>query len=208
MIRSGITGIAQTALLVSAALVADTSAAATQMSVEEQIVAAVRPLGHEHRDEATVFGYRDGLYLEVLRWGSNGFVCESDRPGDTRYQVQCFDAALTQFIRRRDELNAAGIQGEARWELMDTEVVTGILELPSGSIAVVLKGRINESTGVPDSLTMTHYIYLPFATPESTGLSTTDGGDGKPYLMDPGHLDAHMHVPGPTRPFRRGSNMR
>lgn len=208
MIRSGIAGIARTALLVFAGLVAGTSAAAMQMSVEEQIAAAVLPLGREHRDEATVFGYRDGSHLEVLRWGSNGFVCESDRPGDARYQVRCFDAALTRFIRRRDELNAAGIQGEARWELMDAEVKTGILELPSGSIEVSLKGRINASTGVADSLTITHYIYLPFATPESTGLSTTDGGDGKPYLMDPGHLDAHMHVPGPTRPFRRGSKVR
>jgi hypothetical protein len=180
---------------------------AGQAPVEEQIAAAVRPLSPELRDGATVFGYRHGNELEVLRWGSNGFVCESDPPGDARYQVRCFEAALTPFMRRRDELNAAGIQGDARLEVMMAEVKAGMLDLPSGSIEMALKGRINESTGVPDSLSLTHYIYLPFATAESTGLSTTDGRDGKPYLMDPGHLDAHLHVPGPARPFRRPSHM-
>jgi hypothetical protein len=180
---------------------------AGQAPVEEQIAAAVRPLSHELRDGATVFGYRHGNELEVLRWGSNGFVCDSDAPGDARYQVRCFEAALTPFMRRRDELNDAGIQGDAGLEVMAAEVEAGILDLPSGSIEMALKGRINEATGVPDSLSLTHYIYLPFATAESTGLSTTDGRDGKPYLMDPGHLDAHLHVPGPARPFRRPSHM-
>lgn len=202
MVRSPDMTIARTVLLVTGALAFSAPVAARQAPVEKQIAAAVLPLSHELRDGATVWGYRHrGGELEVLRWGDNGFVCESDVPGDARYQVRCFEAGLTQFIRRRDELNAAGIQGDARWEIMEAEMKAGMLELRSGSIEMALKGRVNPSTGVPDSLTATHYIYLPFATPESTGLSATDGRDGRPFLMDPGHLDAHLHVPGPTHPF-------
>lgn len=191
-------------LLLLVASLAGERAYAMQLTVEEQLAAAVIPLGHADRNDATVFGYRNGTDLEVLRWGSNDLVCESDRPGDASYQVRCSNAGLRQYLLRSDELNAAGIQGDARREVLMAELEAGMLRLPSGSVEVALKGRVNSETGLPDSLTETHYIYLPFATTESTGLSTDDSGNGQPFLMDAGKIDAHIHVPGTTRPFRRG----
>ncbi len=65
-----------------------------------QIAAAVLPLPPSMREHATVEGYAPDLSLVTLRQGSNGMVCTGTRPGDTQFEVRCYQESFMPVIRR------------------------------------------------------------------------------------------------------------
>ena len=52
----------------------------------------------------------------------------------------------------------------------------------------------NPTTGNMDNAKYRYVIYIPYATPESTGLLTRPRNPGDPWLMDPGTHRAHIMV--------------
>jgi hypothetical protein len=63
----------------------------------------------------------------------------------------------------------------------------------------VLTGTaFDAATGKVENSYLRWVIYVPFATAESTGLSTK-GSDGAPWLMAPGTAGAHIMINPPKK---------
>jgi hypothetical protein len=176
------------------------AAAAQAKPVDQQIMEAVNPLAEGDRDGATVMGYREGETLEVIRQGTNHFVCLADPPGDEQFQVSCYHRDLEPFMARGRELRLAGKGMAEVRQMRASEIEAGTLKIPYGASMYSLFGSVNPETGRPDSVSMLQVIYLPYASPESTGLSSQRRGNA-PFLMDPGQHRAHLMIPAGTRKF-------
>jgi hypothetical protein len=184
---------------VAAAAGAQTADVPLIPTAEMQISAAVLPLPDEFRGSATVLGYDRAARLTTLREGSGPFICLANRPGGERFHVACYHRSLDPFMARGRALRAEGVAGTAVDSVRYAEVKSGRLTLPTHPAALY------SLTGAPDSFdpaTRTapearplFVIYVPGATPESTGLSAKPA-EGTPWIMDPGTPKAHiMFIP-------------
>jgi hypothetical protein len=144
-----------------------------------------------------------GAIVEICRHLKEklGFVYLCDVTGadrytsDERFEVVCYHASLEAYIVRGRELRAEGVTGreadEARW----AEAEEGRLSLPEPSIILHIltgEGYDAEEDRILDPF-MRWVIYVPYATAESTGLST-EPARGSPWLMYPGTPGAHIMV--------------
>ena len=66
--------------------------------------------------------------------------------------------------------------------------------MPSRATLYVLDGNINEQTKEIENTYLRYVIYIPFATPESTGLPTKPSTPSEPWIMDPGTHRAHIMI--------------
>jgi hypothetical protein len=80
------------------------------------------------------------------------------------------------------------------------EVESGKLPMPrEGRTLYVLTGKgFDSGTGKVTDAYLRYVIYVPFATPASTGLSTK-GSDGAPWLMGSGTAGAHIMINPPKK---------
>jgi len=141
----------------------------------------------------------DGKVVE-LRAGSNDLVCLAARPGDAQWSVACYHESLEPFMARGRELLAQGIEGQERIAIREREIAEGKLPMPREPRTMyVLHGSgFDAPTGEVSDAYLRWVIYTPYATPESTGL-TTRPVPGAPWLMAPGTAGAHIMI-NPPRP--------
>jgi len=168
--------------------------------VNEQVAGAIQAAPEERRDGAAVLGYSAEGQLVTLRKGTNDLICLADKPGDQSFSVSCYHKDLEPYMARGRELLQQGVQGKARNEYRWREVEEGKLKIPrEPRLLYVLTGTgFDAATGTVKEAYLRWVIYLPFATPESTGLSTTSA-PGKPWLMDPGTAGAHIMISPPKK---------
>ena len=169
---------------------------------ETQIAAAVLAAPQERRSAATVLGYDARGVLVTLRKGSNDLVCVADDPHDKEFSVACYHKDLEPFMARGRELVARGITGQQREELRWKEIDTGKLAMPREprSLCVLTGTGFDAASGQVTAAYTRWVVYTPFATPESTGLSTMPVPGG-PWLMFPGKPSAHIMI-NPPQPER------
>lgn len=164
---------------------------------EQQVEAAVRALPEQMREDATVLGHRpeaDGL--ATLREGTGDMICIADEPGDERWHVACYHESLEPFMARGRELRAEGLPEAKVDSIRHAEAESGELMLPEQGGALYSltgpAGSFDPATGeVSDEASPLFVLYMPWATPESTGLSPRPKA-GEPWLMQPGAPTAHM----------------
>ena len=164
-----------------------------------QVAAAVLALPATLRDSATVLGYRELHSLVELRRGTNGMICLADNPADSTFHVACYHESLEPFMARGRALRASGVTGEQVDTVRFREIREGTLRMPAGPAALhSLSGPAGSWNA--DSNTVTggralYVVYIPFATPESTGIPAVPAPN-QPWLMFPGTPKAHiMFVP-------------
>src|SRR5215813_10580155 len=168
-------------LLAALPLAATLCLAADPPSVEVQIGAAVLSAPEELRVEAAVIGYKDGK-LTTLRAGKNHMVCLFGDPSKPTFESACYHKDLEPFMARGRELNAANVTGRARTDTRFKEIAEGKLPFPKDPRTLyVLTGTLDPKTGAVSNQYLRWVIYSPFATPESTGLSTKSS-PGAPWL--------------------------
>lgn len=161
-------------------------------AVEQQIAVAVLPLPPAMRAGATVLGYRTAGALVELRRGTNGMICLADNPAEERFQVVCHHKSLEPFMKRGRDLRAQGVTGGDVDSVRFREIRSGTLPMPSAAALYSLTGgtwdpATNEVTGARPL----YVVYLPGATPETTGVPAAPRG-GAPWLMLPGTPKAHL----------------
>lgn len=161
----------------------------------EQIAAAVLALPTEMRDGAGVLGYKTVGKLEVLRPSKNGMLCLADDPAEEQFHVSCYADSIDPFMARGRALRLQGTTGAQVDTVRFAEVKAGKLKMPTQPAALY---QIFGPPDAYDAATNTvkngrslFVVYIPFATPQSTGLSTTPS-DSKPWLMLPGTPKAHI----------------
>lgn len=182
-------------LLLPCLAVAQDAAAA-----ETQIAAAILAAPEEMRAGAAVLGYDAQGKLGTLRKGSNDLICLADDPKDERFSVACYHKDLEPFMARGRELTAQGVKGSERNEKYRwKEIQEGKLSMPKEPrMLYVLSGKgYDAATGKVINGSLRWVIYVPFATAESTGLSTKSKR-GEPWLMDAGTAGAHIMITPPA----------
>ena len=173
-------------------------AAADIPSAQVQIAGAVLAAPAELREGAAVLGYDAQGGRVWIREGKNEMVCLATDPTKTAFNVACYHKDLEPFMARGRELLAQKVTGAKRNEIRFKEVEDGKLALPREPRTLyVLTGTSFDSGKVQDPY-LRWVIYVPFATPESTGLSTK-GSDGAPWLMSPGTAGAHIMINPPKK---------
>jgi hypothetical protein len=182
---------------------ASAALAAAAHPAADQIAAAVLAAPAERREGAAVLGYDETGKLVTLRPGTNDLVCLYDDPTDDTWSVACYHKDLDPFMARGRELAAQGVSGKERTDQRLKEVDDGKLSMPREPRTLyVLHGSGFDAVSktVTDAY-LRWVIYTPYATPESTGLSTKPA-ENAPWLMDPGKAGAHIMItpPRPKKP--------
>lgn len=187
----GAAGLCLWAAPVSAAEPADAAA---------QLAAAVQAAPEDRRDGARVLGWDgDGKVVE-LRAGSNDLVCLAPMPGSPQWSVACYHESLEPFMARGRELLALGVTGQERIEAREREIAEGKLPMPREprTLYVLHGSGFDAEAGEVRDAYLRYVIYTPYATAESTGLTTRPVA-GAPWLMAPGTAGAHVMI-NPPRP--------
>ena len=183
----GLLGILPTALAMDVAPPAD------------QIASAILAAPKDKRNDATVLGYNEKGAVVTLRKGTNEFICLADDPADKTFSVACYHKDLEPFMARGRELAVQGVKGKERHEVRWKEVDAGKVSMPrEPRLLYVLTGNgFDAAKGEVTNAYLRWVVYVPYATPESTGLSTTPGPG--PWLMYPGTAGAHIMINPPKK---------
>jgi hypothetical protein len=176
------------------------SVQAQKLTTDDQIASAALPAPADRRADATVLGYDNTGALTTLRAGSNEFVCLADNPSDNAFSVACYHEDLDPFMARGRELLTQGVTGMTRIQTREREVASGALTMPREprTLYVIEGSGFDANAGVITDAYTRWVVYTPFATPESSGLST-EPSEGGPWLMMPGMAGAHIMIT-PPRP--------
>jgi len=190
----------KTIIVVSTILLASTLTAADVPSPEAQIASAVLAAPSELRDGAAVLGYNPQGEVVKLREGKNELICLASDPSRTSFSVACYHRDLEPYMARGRELVAQRITGPKRNEIRWKEVADGKLSMPRAprTLYVLTGSGFDSSSGKVKDAYLRWVIYVPFATPESTGLSTKPS-DSAPWLMSPGTAGAHIMINPPKK---------
>lgn len=180
-------------------LAAATIFAADIPLADQQIQAAVQAAPADRRAGAMVLGYNAEGKLVTLRPGTNDLVCLGDDPKADGINVACYHKDLEPFMARGRELDATGTKGQDRHKQRWKEVDDGKVKMPKEPrMLYVLTGKgFDPATGTVADSYLRWVIYTPYATPESTGLTTKSGTE--PWLMYPGTAGAHIMISPPKK---------
>ncbi len=182
-------------IIVGTVLLVSMAAAANVPPPEVQIAAAILAAPADLREGAAVLGYSVQGELVKLRQGRNELICIANDPSKNSFSVSCYHRDLNPYMARGRELLAQKVTGQKRNEIRWKEVAEGKLSLPREARTLyILTGTSFDSTsGKVTDAYLRWVIYIPFATPESTGLSTK-ASENAPWLMFPGTAGAHIMI--------------
>ena len=177
---------------------AQSEAARAQVPAPElQIAGAVSAAPEPLRSGATVLGYRNYHRLTTLREGANEMVCIADDPAESEWHVACYHRGLEPYMKVGRELTA---QGASRAEIDSARIAriqSGALKMPDGPRALfnlyASPDSVDRTTGLAHGTVGLQVVYIPYATPASTGLPEVPG-DGLPWLMYAGKPWAHIMI--------------
>lgn len=185
--------------LIAAALTALSLAAAPIPPAAEQIAAALQAAPKDRQAGAAVLGYNAEGKLVTLREGKNDLICLADDPKIDAISVACYHKDLEPFMARGRELDATGTKGQDRHKQRWKEVDDGKVKMPREPrmLYVVTGKSYDPAANTIADFYLRWVIYTPYATPESTGLTTKSGTE--PWLMYPGTAGAHIMISPPKK---------
>lgn len=170
-------------------------------SKEDQINSALQAAPEEKRENATVFGYNEKGEVIVLKKGINELICLADYPFDKSFSVACYHKDLDVFMARGRALKKEGKTHQEKFDIREKEAKAGTLKMPDHPTTLyLLYGK--EAKYDPKTKTVVNgvyrwVVYIPWATPESTGLPTYPMVPGGPWIMNPGTHKAHIMITPP-----------
>ena len=185
----------KTTILLSTVLLLRSLHAADVPAPAVQIASAVLAAPEDLRDGATVLGYNAQGALERLREGKNEMICLASDPSKPSFSAACYHRDLEPYMARGRELLAQKVTGKQRNDIRWKEVADGKLALPREprTLYVLTGTGFDPGTGKVADAYLRWVIYVPYATPASTGLSTKPS-DNAPWLMSPGTAGAHIMI--------------
>lgn len=190
----------QFTIVFSALACAWVAVAAEVPSAQIQIAGAVLAAPAELRDGAAVLGFdAEGKRVEI-REGKNELICLASDPTKTAFNAACYHKDLEPFMARGRELLGQKITGPKRNEIRFKEIEEGKLAMPREprTLYVLTGSSFDAASGQVQHPYLRWVIYVPFATPQSTGLSTKPS-EGAPWLMGAGTAGAHIMINPPKK---------
>lgn len=182
------------------AFAAKATFAADLPSTQVQIAGAVLAAPAELREGAAVIGFDAKGSRVQLRAGKNEIVCLATDPAKPTFNVACYHKDLEPFMARGRELVEQKITGAKRTDMRFKEIEEGKLAMPKEprTLYVLTGTNFDAASGQVQDSYLRWVIYVPYATPQSTGLSTKSS-DGAPWLMAPGTAGAHIMINPPKK---------
>lgn len=168
-------------------------------TADRQIELAVLAAPVAEREACTVLGYDAAGNLVTLREGTNGLICLADDPTKDGFSAACYSAGLEDYMQRGRDLRAEGKDFQEVFDIREEEVKSGQLTIPMNSILNVLTGQFNTETGELEDTYQRYVVYIPFATPETTGIPLVPSTPGGPWIMNPGTHRSHIMI-NPPKP--------
>jgi hypothetical protein len=187
-------------ILFPLAILAAIAPAAELPSPQVQIAGAVLAAPAELREGAAVLGYDAKGAMVKIREGKGEMICLATDPAKTAFNVACYHKDLEPFMARGRELLQQKVTGAKRNEIRNKEVEEAKVPMPKEprTLYVLTGTSYDSATGKVQDSYLRWVIYVPFATPQSTGLSTK-GSDGAPWLMSAGTAGAHIMINPPKK---------
>lgn len=187
-------------LALIAVLVAAAGLGADVPPKEVQIAGAVMAAPAELRDGAGVLGWDEQGNRVTIREAKNELICLASDPSRTAFNVACYHKDLEPFMARGRELLAQKITGAKRDQIRFKEVEDGKVPMPREprTLYVLTGTSFDAATNTVQDSYLRWVIYVPFATPQSTGLSTK-ASESAPWLMAPGTAGAHIMISPPKK---------
>lgn len=164
-----------------------------------QIKTAVLAAPKAQQDAATVLGYDPGGAVVTLRAGTNHLICLADDPKQDGFSVACYHKDLDPFMARGRELAAQGKKAVEITKIREDEVKAGKFKMPDRGVLNVTTGKRDAATGEVTDLYTRYVVYIPYATPETTGIPLAPATPGGPWIMDAGTHRAHIMI-NPPKP--------
>lgn len=167
------------------------------LPASEQISLAVLAAPKLMRATATVLGYNPAGKLVTLRKGSGGLVCLAANPEEKLFHVSCYHKSLEPFMARGREVRAT--LGEKRGvvdSVRAADIRAGKIRMPQRAILYQVfasRDSVDAATAQLRSPSFLNVVYIPYATTETTGISTHPS-PGTPWLMFPGKPWAHIMI--------------
>jgi hypothetical protein len=172
-------------------------------SAEIQVKTAVLAAPEDKRDGAMVYGYNAKGEFVMLRKGTNEFVCITDDPKASGFNVSCYHKDLEPFMARGRELKAQGKSFQEIFDIREVEAKSGKLFMPKQATNLQVFSapaeNYNPETGEVTKGNFRYVVYIPWATAESTGLPLKPEAPGMPWIMDPGTHRAHIMINPPAK---------
>lgn len=166
---------------------------------EWQLKTAVLAAPKAQQDAATVLGYDPGGAVVTLRAGTNHLICLADDPKQDGFSVACYHKDLEPFMARGRELAAQGKKAVEITKIREDEVKAGKFKMPDRGVLNVTTGKRDAATGEVTDLYTRYVVYIPYATPETTGIPLAPATPGGPWIMDAGTHRAHIMI-NPPKP--------
>lgn len=182
--------------LIGATLLLNLFAVATAAaeSVDDQIAQAVLPLPEDLQAGATVVTYDPATGVrKLLRHGTNSLECEPKNPADGF--TRCYSNLTVPRRELEAKLRAEKKSNKEIQDAVEAAIKAGTIKTPPFG---TMSYRLSSNDGVIKRLWV---MSVPYATPESIGVSTVsqrDGalkGQGLPWLMLAGTAGAHVMIP-------------
>lgn len=186
--------------VVSMVVFASITTAADVPSPQVQIAGAVLAAPEELREGAAVLGFDAQGGRVQIREGKNELICLATDPAKSNFNVACYHKDLEPFMARGRELLAQKVTGAERNKIRFKEVEDGKLAMPKEprTLYVLTGTSFDAASGKVQDPYLRWVIYVPFATTQSTGLSTKASESG-PWLMSPGTAGAHIMISPPKK---------
>ena len=160
---------------------------------DEQIAQALLAAPSDKAADARILGYASDGSVAELRPGTNDLVCLASNPARESFSSSCYHASLEPYFARGRELDAEGASREDRYRIRFEEMQAGTLPMPVMSATqYIFDGTWDADSHTADGQ-VRWVIYVPDATPESTGLSLQPQ-EGGPWLMMEGTPGAHIMI--------------
>src|ERR1700730_8003355 len=141
----------------------------------KQITEALLPLPEQWRSSATVVLDAVPGKRRVLRKGTNNIICRAN-PTAPGFKVYCYQREMDAFWTRLEELTLQGKSSDEIRDMLGAEATSGKLKSLTGVTVYTMSGDS------PESSLPLMAIFLPYASSESTGLST-ERNHYRPWLM-------------------------
>jgi len=167
-------------------------------SDEALVATALLAAPKESRDDCSVMGYNMQGEWVTFKEGSNEFIVLVDDLKKAGFNAACYHKSLEPFMARGRELKAEGKNREEIFKIRGAEIESGELKMgDAGATLHLYYGPDQEYMPEIYEVRGAQYryvVYLPFATPETTGLPIQPVASNHPWIMDPGTHRAHIMI--------------
>jgi hypothetical protein len=164
---------------------------------EALIATALMAAPKESRSKCKVIGYNRAGKFVTLKEEDNEFIVLADNPSQAGFSAACYHKDLEPFMARGRALRAEGKTEQEVFAIREAEMKSGQLKITPGLNLQIYYGpkTVHDSAASKvEGAQLRYVVYMPWATPKSTGLPEVPMASNHPWIMNSGTHRAHIMI--------------